>query len=324
MKPFPQRPVPGAFTIMELLVAMVILSLLLVLLASATGGMLSTVSHANARIDQFSAARVGFDLLSQTLSQATLNTYYDSFDQDQKRRTPDNAADFVPRTYGRNSDLHFKIQANGSSGQEIFFQSPLSRSQKSMPEGALNAVGYWIEFGTDDDWKPPHIATSRHRYRLMQGLQSAENLEVFRTPNADWISALREAPKSAMPIAENVIAMVIHPRLPKTRDPNGTALTTDYQYDSRGTSPIQKAQLPPSLQLTMVVIDEASAARLEQGGDEPAVIRDALAGKFRDVSKFDDDLRDLEATLRTAKPSINFLVLSSPLTLRESKFSKDP
>ncbi len=311
-----------AFTLVELLVAMAVLALLLVLLTSATSSTLSTISHASAKIDQFASARAGFDLLSQTLSQATLNTYYDYYNANGDRRTQANAAIFDPSTYGRYSDLHFKIRANALGGQEVFFQTPLSRSQTSSAEGALNAVGYWIEYGPDNNWRPPTITTERSRFRLMQGIQPAENMEVFDKLDDSWISKLQQSPSVAMPIADNVIAMVIHPRLPKAQDPNGDLLTANYEYDSRGAIKIQQSQLPPALQLSLVVIDESSAARLDAAGG--TAIQDALAGKFVSVVDFDKDLEALEKALSDATPPINYLVLSAPLTLRESKFSNDP
>ncbi len=41
----------------------------------------------------------------------------------------------------------------------------------------------------------------------------------------------------------------------------------------------------------MVVIDKATADRLDSGSTEPAVIANALAGKFTNPSNFDTDLK---------------------------------
>lgn len=298
-----------AFSLLEILVATAVLAILVVVLASATNAALSTVRRASGKMDQISSARAGFDLLTATLSQATLNTYWDY---------ATNAAG-NPEKYVRRSDLHFLIGQGPVAGQSAFFQSPLGRSANANPDGVLNAVGYWVQFGDDSTWKPSHVQASRPRYRLMQGLQPTENLSVFRQSGDAWKNALQNA---ALPIAENVIAMVLWPRLPAAQDALGTQLSADFLYDSRGGMPVQAAQLPPQVQVVMIVIDEATAARLEAGGTEPDAIREALENRFQEVANFDDDLRQVKEKLDAAR--ISYRVLSAPVTLRESKWSKVP
>jgi len=76
----------------------------------------------------------------------------------------------------------------------------------------------------------------------------------------------------------------------------------------------------------MVAIDEASAIRLGSGSTSaPAVIESALSangnsGKlFTNVNYYDSDLLNLETALGAAH--INYQVLSTSVTLRESKWS---
>jgi len=297
-----------AFTLLEVLVASTILMLMVVLLSSAIGAALATVRRSNAKVDQFAATRAGFESLTAMLSQATLNTYWDY----------DNAA--APTAYIRKSDLHFLItNAADGGGQSVFFQAPLARSGTNVPLGALNAVGYWVEFGADT-WKPGHIPTSCSRYRLIQGIQPAENLAVFTNTTATWTSDIKSIPTPAFPLADNVIALVLWPRRPTTQDSAGTQLTADYTYDSRTGADIQKAQLPPSVQVTMIVIDEASAIRIASGNTEPTAISGALKNRFQDVTKYQADLDAVKSALNAAR--INYLVLSSPVTLREAKWSQ--
>lgn len=292
--------------------ATTVLAILVVLLASVTSTSISTVRRASGKMDQISSARAGFDLLTTTLSQATLNTYWDYATN----------SSGTPEKYVRRSDLHFLIVPGSVSGQSVFFQSPLGRSANAGPDGVLNAVGYWVEFGNDDAWRPSHVQTSRSRYRLMQGVQSAENLSVFKQSGNSWQSALQDVPVSAFPIAENVIAMILWPRLPAAQDATGARLSTDFLYDSRDGTPVQSSQLPPQLHVVMIVIDEVSAAKLEAGGAEPAQIKSALNGRFQNVAQFEQDLSAVKAALDEAR--ISYQVLSAPVTLRESKWSKTP
>jgi uncharacterized protein (TIGR02599 family) len=298
--------------LLEVLVATAVLALLIVVLATATNSTVSVVGRAQAKINQFSAARAAFEQLTSSLGQATLNT----------RWTYDDPG--TPSSYERYSDLHFLVAAGGTGGQKLFFQSPVASSTAGDPSAdLLEAVGFWVAFGDDSAWRPSHVSTARSRYRLFQGTASGPSFNVFdNSTGAQWTSEVENVPQAAFPVAENVIALILHPRLPATTDPGGTTLTTDYLYDSRGAKAVQQAQLPPAVQVTLIVIDEASAQRMENGTSEPAVIQNALAGKFLQVSNFASDLQSVKTALDAAR--VNYLVLSAPVTLRESKWSLTP
>lgn len=289
------------FTLIEVLVASAVLALLVVLLASATSSTLSTVQRAQAKIDQFSAARAAFDRISSAISQATLNTYWDYDD-------PSN-----PVRYERKSDLHFLVQPGPAHGQEIFFQAPLEGS------GRLNAAGFWVEYGGDGAWKPDHVATERHRYRLMQAIQPTADLSVFSEPGSGWVDSLRTVTGGAFPLADNVLAVILWPRRPSAQDPSGTALTGNFSYDSRSATGPQRAQLPPALDLVMIVTDEATASRMENGSAEPDAVKNALQNRFQSVADFETDLLEVRRALDSK--GINHRVFSAPVTLRESNWS---
>lgn len=317
-----ERRVPG-FSLLEVMVATAVLSILVAALGSATLFSVSTVSRADAKIDQFGAARAGFDRLTSTLSQATLNTYWDY----------DNPS--TPQKYERRSNLHFLIakpdalpagpDAKPNWGQSVYFQAPLARGNGGGATGLLNAVGYWVAFGDNNAWRPIHVTSRRARYRLMQGVERTENLSVFNTTTPNWAETLRKLPNlapptGAFPLAENVVALLLWPRLPVAQDPKGTALSDNFLYDSKNGTPVQKAQMPPMIQITMVVIDEASAARLENGVEEPGAIVDALGKRFEDPAKFEADLQSVQTQF--ASKGVQHLVLSAAVPLREGKWSK--
>jgi len=295
---------PRGFTLIEVLVASAVLALLVVLLSSATTSTLSTVRRAQSKIDQFGAGRAAFDRMAAALSQATLNTYWDYDDPSS------------PTRYNRRSDLHFLVAPGTNGGSEVFFQAPLS---DGPPGGLLNAAGFWVEFGSDAAWKPGHVGTERYRYRLMQGTQPSADLTVFSQPGSGWTDSLKTIAGGAFPVADNVLAVVVWPRKPAAQDPVGSALTSDFSYDSRSASGIQRAQLPPTLDLTMIVTDEATASRIANGSTEPAAVRVAFENRFQNVADFQDDLREVRAALDAA--GINHRVFSAPVTLRESNWS---
>lgn len=301
----------GAFTLIEMLVAIAILSMLMIVIASVMNHTSSTVHIVNSKLDAFQAARAGFDAMSQKLSQATLNTYWD-YD-----------SPTAPTRFTRRSDLHF-LTTGSNGSQSLFFQSPEAVSSTpafDQTQGLLNACGFYVEFGSDksavaNHWtRPNHVTAERSRYRLMQSVQPADDLAVFNSTDGSWTNGVTA---SAWPLADNVIALIVEPREELT---SANSIAPNYNYDSRNGTPIQKAQLPPIVQLTMVVIDEASASRLNPPGASgmPSVISNALSGKFSDVSKYQDDLQRLETALTTAR--IKYQVFTSTVMLRESKWS---
>jgi len=292
-----------------MLVSVAVFALMLTIVAGVTTQASSTVRSGSAQIDAFQAGRSGFDIITRNLSDATLGTYWD-YDNPTK-----------PEKYVRKADLHF-LTTGASGNQELFFQSPQAVSRTlgyQNTRGLLNSLGYFVTFGSDDAYRPSHVTQKRWRYRLMQGIQPAEDLKVFQDSSSSWTSAVKN---TAWPISDNVIAMIVWPRLSEEEDAPGATLSTDYQYDSRTGAAIQRAQLPPVVQVTLVIIDEASASRLESGATPPAVIQGALSGKFSNVLSYRTDLQNLERELSAS--NIKFQILTMPVSLRESKWSATP
>jgi len=310
-----------AFTLMELLVSMAVLSLIVVLLLSVITNTSNILIASSAKVDAFQGARMAFDTLTRKLSQATLNTYigYD-----------DNSN---PTCYLRQSELKFTIGLAGSdgfpgtagAGQSFFFIAPASYTldfpNYGGMESLLNVCGYYVSFSTNSTI-PSHVRTSQpYRYRLMQLIVPTEENAVYTSSGNTWFTNFTA---SSFPVADNIIALFIRPQDP---DPSAspTDLPTDYTYDSTlgansKSQPPTANQLPPVMRVTMVAIDEISAKRMDAGSDQPAQITAALAGKFSDSGQFDTDLGNLEEALRSAK--IQYRVFSSAVAIQEAKWTK--
>jgi len=340
---------PAAFTLLEILAALALLSIILVMTGSIISSSSRAWRHANAKIESFQAARAAFDVMTSRLNRATLNTYWDYYDDAGKPfRLAANPSSFVASRYGRYSDLHFLCgQASNligtlpagltaTSTQAIFFVAPTGLSSSASYKGLsglLGACGYFVAFGNDDAVKPAFPPTpSRYRWRLMEVSAPVEELQVFSTPSgAAWADNPVSQGRVRF-VAENVIALIVWPRRSVQDDPGGAQLSGDFSYDSRteavwsGTpskQPVQAHQLPPNVQITMVVIDEASARRLENRADPslpPPAITTALNGLFReDVAKYASELKELEG--RLAGQNIGYRVFSTSVALRESNWS---
>ncbi len=348
----------SGFTLVELLVSMAVLIVLMVVVLNVTNSLTSTVSRATVKLDAFASARSAFDLLNQKLSQATLNTYWD-YDNPLSptlyRRESDLQFLVVPNSQ------------NPSYGQEVFFAAPASYSTQASitsTSGLLNGCSFFVRYGNDDHFRPATVTEKRHRYRLMQGLQPTEDLSIYGAKGSPgntppprsilvtgqsvanpawttwweqywnlhaWTTKLGETDTStggaAAPLADNVITMIVWPRLSAADEPTGTKLTTDYTYDSKldaynDPQPITANQLPPTVQVTLVFISEASASRLNTNSDTPPKeIEDALKDRFAKVEDYQTDLDGLSDEL-SAK-NIEFQIMNTSVPLRESKWSDD-
>jgi uncharacterized protein (TIGR02599 family) len=375
----------AGFTLVELLVAALITVILVGILLGMSTMTGAAVKQSSAKLTAFASARAAFDIMTQKLSQATLNTYLDyygtGFGGVPERRTQVNAAFFTPTCYGRASDLQFVIRPNvqnnvgtfalsGNHGQEVYFQAPVAYSSSGSfqsVQGLLNSCGYYVAYSGSTNFQPTTVtaAATRYRYRLMQAMEPTENFSVFRCLQevagtgavADttlWINNTTTGPSPSpiqnttsgptagspfvAPLADNVIALIIWPRASPQADPNGTLLVPQssfaYQYDSQSavapttkdgityTQPISADQLPPVLQVSMIVMDEASAVRLNStAAAAPAVIENALHSRFVDVRQYSTDMSAVVSALSLAH--VSFQVFDATVAMRESKWSEN-
>jgi len=305
----------GGFTLMELLVAGGVLLLLMVAMLSLMNQTSKVWVESGNRIDAYQSARRAYENLTQTLEQATLNTYWDYDD-------PNN-----PGRYIRQSELHLIVGDAGSGGlpgtpgcgQAVFFQAPSNKVKTAQYRGLtglLNACGFFVWYGSDKPWLPTHVETQeRFRYRLMQWIDDSEALEVYAVPGAGWIPSAVNT--ESVPIADNIIALVIWPREEGTPP---TPLLNDYRYDSRNDSrPVAINQLPPMMQVAMVALDEGAVERL--GNGMKGTVEACLEGLFESdpAQDFAGDLELLESRLN--EKSIPYRTFTSTILLREARWS---
>jgi len=312
----------AGFTILELLVATTILALLMALILSVISHTSTIWKRSADKIETFQAARMAFNLVTAKLSQATMNTYLDF----------DNPS--VPTKFIRKAELKFLSLPAGSiagtvgTGQEIFFQAPGNLTRNSTQygglEGLLNTCGYYVSFGSDASMKPGFITSAnKYRYRLMQLLVPTENNQIYN-PNVagrDWVAT---SAANVMPVADNIIALIIRPQDPGANPPDLTP--NSYTYDSAasftGNQPLTSNQMPPVIQVTMIAIDSSAAERLQKNSTQPTEITSVLSGKFSNPASYDADIQALELAFNQANPSIPYRIFNSAVPIRESKWTK--
>jgi uncharacterized protein (TIGR02599 family) len=345
--------------LVELLVAMAVLMLLLAIMAAVTQSTAQAVHQASGKLTTYASARAAFDIMNEKLAQATLNTYLDYYATNASGvgYLQTNVATFTPAIYGRVSNLQFITRENSNPqtpfntignanypcyGQDIYFQCPIAYSTSSSylsTQGLLNACGYYVQYCNNTSFRPSMVTGSKWRYRLIQAIEPTESFQVYTYAISDsttWTANIANTGPAAVPatdaipLADNIIALVIWPQLPSAQE-SLTPLVTNYIYDSQlnaapnvkstPAQPVTAHQLPPILQVTMVVIDEASAARIDTNSSTPpAVIENALKGKFVATSNYAADLASVENSLSLNK--IAYEVLNTAVVMRESKWSQ--
>ena len=345
----------AAFSLIEMMVAMGILSVLMLMLTVLLDQVQKSWRYSESRISQFREARVAFDLMTKNIGQASLNTYWDLRDED---------SDGVYDGYFRTSELHFISLNNAATslprsatqepiGQAVFFQAPLGFSTNYRNLNNLfNGRGYFVSFGSDKLFKPSFVKSpDRYRFRLMEFRPPAESNQVFQDGQVErdkgepqefteWYKQALSVGKGNFeshlnPLAENIIALVVSPR-DSLEDPNSSRgetfskIAPNYKYDSNtdvgaggGNDDFANysQQVPPLIRLTMVAIDETSAVRQESGGSIPTDINTALSGLFARTENYSKDVEELSNRLNKEGVAINHKVFSSLVMLRSAKWS---
>jgi|GEM_PF-696367 len=233
---------PAAFTLLEVLLSIGILSILVLMLTSVLSSVQSTVTRSRSQVEEFEGARVAFESMARRISQATVNAYWGYiFDNP-------NAANPNPVEFNRNSDLHYLsgqqsllLPDSLGNGHAVFFQALLGDSDPDTPLGQdmtkmknlLNCWGYFVDYVSDLDARPEFLKTSsaqvlnpeRKRFRLMEFRQPPDQsilfsmdinskksyddiCQWFRGPFKDGSKSTRDY---SVPVADNVLAMVIVP-----------------------------------------------------------------------------------------------------------------
>lgn len=312
---------------------MTIFLLMMTFLFSMIGHAEKIWISSSGKIGAFREARTAFESLSSTLSQASLNPYWDY----------DNANN--PTNYVRKSELRFSsgpglLAKETSPTHSVFFQVPLGRTSNSGylgMETLFNSCGYYIERSDDSRHRPAFLngrIQSRTRFRLMQWLEPSEKWGLFKHTSGNpgysgngWFSDPVGAGTDTHVLADNVIALVVLPKLPTLEDPSGAALSPSYSYDSApaGWPPFlpqarTENQLPPVVQITMVTLHETSADRLEELSAGAPVEFLGLDSLFRQANQLTADLETLTDLLN--EHGLRYHVFQSAIKIRGAKWSR--
>ncbi|MCB1209769.1 MAG: Verru_Chthon cassette protein C [Verrucomicrobiales bacterium] len=206
----PDRPTADprqrrAFTLLELMLAITIFTMIGVVITNAISGTQKAWTKAHATAREFREARNALDTISRNVARAELNQEWVTED------VADPLPSFSPERWMRDSDMHFVCgptnqlipQVNNATSHAVFFQLPagftgaraVSETQSSTTEpvydtlyGALNGWGYYIEFGEDPRTLPDYLrnrpgaggTSKKQRFRLIEFRQPSHEMTLFK------------------------------------------------------------------------------------------------------------------------------------------------
>jgi uncharacterized protein (TIGR02599 family) len=352
----------GSFTLVEVLVSLVILLILMVLMSTMVTQANKAWKYNKAKTEEYRDSGDAFAALTSRLSQATLNTYWDYLNSSGQGRTAANSTNFIPFNYTRQSELRFisgpgltaVSGANPRPTHAVFFQAPLGYSTNSTSAGLenlLNTWGYYVEYGPDPRPYPSFaVATTGNRFRLMEMMEPSDSLSLYKYtcastafPNGsptytgtNWYTdPLIATPSNAHVLAQNVIALILLPKLSPQEDPSRLGLAPLYAYNSTttGQSTITTPnalfdshnQLPPVVQISLVSISEESAIRMGNTGSTALLAK--INTLFSNATNYTSDLRappdgsatSLESYLIQNK--INYHIFTTDVAIKSAKWS---
>jgi uncharacterized protein (TIGR02599 family) len=354
-----------AFTLVELMVATTILIFICMILLSMTQMISKTWTSTTGKVEQFREAREAFESITRRLSQATLNTYWD-YERDGSnnptRYIRQSELRFVsgPNIFTSNPfpSTQFNIRNHA-----IFFQAPLGYATNRSYEilsNMLNTWGYYIRLADDSSFWPSFInSAARTRFRLMEMSEPSDSLTLYKFTSGkdaagdsrnsgrsgtngyigkDWYTVPLANAAYSRVLAKNIIALVFLPKFAAGERRSTGALFADdalaprYTYDTTTNivaSPEinPKNQLPPVIQVTMVAIDENSAARMSITTRN--LLRSRLANLFQTVGSVTDptlpgyarDLKALQDWL--VARNINYRTFTTSVSLKSAKWSRE-
>ncbi|MDA0812158.1 MAG: Verru_Chthon cassette protein C [Verrucomicrobia bacterium] len=355
------------FSLPELLVSIAILSLLMLFTFQMMEQTQRTWLVAKENTTSYKEARAAFEVMTRRLSQATLNTYwgYDNDGDDKKPPTKYEKKSELHFVVVNAKEALGEGPDGSRPAHAVFFNAPLGFTAESAPNGTpvysnmemlLNSWGYFVEFSSDEYDRPSFLNKNntikkRLRYRLMEFREPSENLSIYSEPLHDvksktqlyrWFSRGNTGVNATVnrssslgandvrtvrPVAENIIALVLAPRLPEFDRNDPDFIAPNYVYDTRELqwgkeeerTLLSEHQLPPLMQVTMVAVDELDMARwlTINGQREPDFVSDSL---FKSQRSLEQDLETLRKDMDNQK--VRHRVFTTTIRMRESKWTE--
>ena len=340
----------SGFTLIELMVSISILAVLFLMLSTILGDSVSSWRTAESRFSQFRESQAAFETMVRRIQGAIINPYLDY-------EYPDGDKTKTPLKYVRSSDLHFVcgiatgggraspsvIQGHPSVTHAMFFHGAFGDHNTPEWDGLGNLVnswGYYLEYGSDSAERATFLETEaeiepQNRFRLKELQVPAELVTTFSdklntaTNSSELYAWFRDNVNAvnSHTIAENIIALIITPLEPDPAEGVSSELSPNYYYDTRAYQHLSfspeilertRHKLPPLIRITLVALDPASAARIDE--ESPDSMPDlGISSLFRFADRYEQDMQSLEQKLLEKK--LNYRIFSTTIRLRNARWN---
>jgi uncharacterized protein (TIGR02599 family) len=252
-----------AFTLLEVLVATAVLSLLVVLLASIAGQVSKVWQDVSANNEQRAAARVLLHFMARELQAARQPVPIPS--------ASTNVANL--QMVASLTSATTKVPADNLYPHALFWQAPVA---KNTSMGNIASVGYFIRWDTTSQPGRAKPILSR----LFVDPTNPSNFQIYDPTGGvanDWLSVLPTVAPATSPdyqgwLSDNVIALWIR-MLDADGQPiiqNAAGQTMNYAFDSRqgyrspATGRIHSAPAyPPCVEIALVTVDSKTLAKIQ-------------------------------------------------------------
>ena len=333
----------SAFSLVEVLVSMVILSMILLVITSVIGQTQRTWKTATATLSQFREARVAFETVAREMRQATMKTYFDYTGFGAFVGAP--PTDITKEAEGGMVVDQANVIVSGGSaaelpGSAVIFQVPAgaasAQDETWMPlQFALCKRAYFVRFSDDAGYLPSGLVSRlplRHRYRLVEYSPPTDFNDIYATgagaTGPPWTRVLRSTAENdghLRIVADNIVAMIVavSPRqgamggertnLAQARNP-----FLVYKFSTFIDNVVSGRQIgqsmPAMARLIMVAVDEESAVRMSlNGGTAPPDILGRSGATFQNAQAVQSDIETLRSYMLQQR--YNFRIFSSNVYL---------
>ena len=251
------------FSLVELLVAMSILLLLVTMIGTMLGGVMSYWQQDEARGERRDVAQRALALMARDLSAASLPL-----------NNPDTS------TLQFLIDPTAAVQVTNETSHSVFWQAPVTTDQAgtSTYKGNIAIVGYFVRT----------VGNQSCLCRLLVNPSDTSNFLIYNSPNG-WLNStiINTLAPASGPVYQGLVGQNVLGLWVQALDPNGHVITktaaagafNNAAYDSRqgysytGTDSSGNSltitrpgsSLPAAVQLGLVVIDSRAAAQISSG-----------------------------------------------------------
>ncbi len=273
-----ERGRPSSFSLVEMIMAMAILSIIVIVLLSMTTSLMSTWQFGQAKNERRTAGQDALDRMARDLRQAALPL----------SRSNPNSLQFVINPPGVSAAYQFP--------QAIFWQAPVATDGGT--NGNLAVVGYFVQW----------INGAPSLTRCVINPSTGSDYLIYANPPTSWITdslIQNYAPATASSgyaglLADNILGLWV-----QALDPRGNPIQQSvgypgenfdsrlpYSYTNTVYPAVQTTNgpgvLPASVQIAILVLDARTAKRLT-GSEKPTV--SSLSGHFwSDIQSFTSTL----------------------------------